>query len=222
MSLDTRDTFVMYRSFYEAVSTIPDTQTRLTVLDRICQYGLDLIDRDDAMKDLNGHGTAIMLLVIPLIDSSKKRYDINKRNGSKGGRPPKAKKQSVTETENPLVLEAENPEQKPYDNDYVYGNSNENDTYSQTSKSQKLKKKKYGQYQHVLLTDEDLEKLKEKYPSNWETWIDALDEGIELKGYTYKNHYLAIVKWANRDSGNNKGIRDSSNYENLKPEDLLF
>lgn len=60
-------------------------------------------------------------------------------------------------------------------------------------------KHKYGTYQHVLLTDEQYEKLKQDFPTKYEKLINDLDEGIELKGYSYKNHYLAIRKWEARD-----------------------
>lgn len=67
----------------------------------------------------------------------------------------------------------------------------------------KPEKHKYGQYQHVLLTDEQLLKLKAEYP-NYLALITYLDEYIEMKGYKAKNHYLAIKKWVvdavNRDS----------------------
>jgi len=58
----------------------------------------------------------------------------------------------------------------------------------------KEKKHKYGEYQHVLLSDKELEKLKNDY-SNYEDLIKELDEQIELHGYKYKSHYLAIKKW---------------------------
>lgn len=58
----------------------------------------------------------------------------------------------------------------------------------------KPQKHKYGQYQHVLLTDEQLLKLKAEYP-NYLDLITYLDEYIEMKGYKAKNHYLAIKKW---------------------------
>lgn len=61
--------------------------------------------------------------------------------------------------------------------------------------SPKVKKTKYGQYQHVLLSDEQLLKLKEEYPADWLKLITYLDEYIEMKGYKAKNHYLAIKKW---------------------------
>jgi hypothetical protein len=66
-------------------------------------------------------------------------------------------------------------------------------------KNNKPVRHKYGEYKNVLLTDDDLEKLKAKFPTDWEERIENLSEGIELKGYKYKNHYLAICKWAKND-----------------------
>lgn len=60
-------------------------------------------------------------------------------------------------------------------------------------------KHKYGEYENVLLTDGDLEKLKQKFPSTYEEKIQMLSEGKEMRGYKYKNDYLAILKWAERD-----------------------
>ena len=40
--------------------------------------------------------------------------------------------------------------------------------------------------------------MKERFP-DYESKIKTLDEGIELKGYKYKSHYLAILKWAEKD-----------------------
>jgi predicted phage replisome organizer len=73
------------------------------------------------------------------------------------------------------------------------------------------KKHKYGEYKNVLLTDKQLEQLKEKFPCKWEYWINTLSEGIELKGYKYKNHYLAITKWASKDK---KGGESNGKYGN--------
>ena len=64
----------------------------------------------------------------------------------------------------------------------------------------KPRKHKYGEYKHVLLTDEEMEKLKHDYPQvHIPGVIKQLDEGIELKGYKYKNHYLALRKWIEKD-----------------------
>ena len=65
-------------------------------------------------------------------------------------------------------------------------------------KESKEKKSTYGEFKNVLLTDEQLEKLKVEFP-DYKERIENLSEGIELKGYVYKNHLLAIKKWAKKD-----------------------
>ena len=52
----------------------------------------------------------------------------------------------------------------------------------------------HGEYQHVLLTDKEYEKLQQDF-SNCDELIKYLDEYIEMKGYKAKNHNLAIRKW---------------------------
>lgn len=60
----------------------------------------------------------------------------------------------------------------------------------------KQKKHKHGEYQKVMLTDQELEKLKSEYGEEraWEA-IRFLDEYKEMKGKTYKSDYLAIRNW---------------------------
>jgi hypothetical protein len=61
---------------------------------------------------------------------------------------------------------------------------------------QKEPKHKYGEYSHVLLTDTELSKLKEKHGTTLtDECIKFLDEYIEMKGYKAKSHYLCIGKW---------------------------
>lgn len=58
----------------------------------------------------------------------------------------------------------------------------------------KEEKHKYGEYKNVLLTNNELEKLKTDF-YNYQDLITYLDEYIEMKGYKAKSHYLAIRKW---------------------------
>jgi hypothetical protein len=62
-------------------------------------------------------------------------------------------------------------------------------------KEEKETKKKYGEYKKVLLTEKQYNKLKEKFGSTLEEKIKQIDEGIEMRGYKYKNHYLAFLNW---------------------------
>ncbi len=68
----------------------------------------------------------------------------------------------------------------------------------------KKKKSKYGKYKNILLTDNELSELKEKFPDDYQQRIENISEGIAMKGYKYKSHYLAILKWARNESQNNK------------------
>ena len=62
--------------------------------------------------------------------------------------------------------------------------------------SKRPSKHKYGEYKHVLLTDEEKEKLYTEYGQHLtDSCITFLDEYIEMKGYKAKSHYLAIRKW---------------------------
>ena len=89
------------------------------------------------------------------------------------------------------------------------------------TKSNKPIKHKKGEYGHVLLTDEQEEKLIDEYGGILAVKaITFLDEYIEMKGYKAKNHYLAIKKWVidavmereqkQRGSGN---FGDKQHYE---------
>ena len=84
------------------------------------------------------------------------------------------------------------------------------------------RKHKYGEYQHVLLKDEELQTLKEQY-SNWEELIKYLDEYIEMKGYKAKSHYLCIKKWvvdAVKQKPNQIKVSNMSNFEQREHNNL--
>lgn len=70
------------------------------------------------------------------------------------------------------------------------------DVSSETSARPKKTKHKYGEYENVLLTDEELQKLKDNYgEQKTEQAIALLSESKEMKGYKYKSDYLAMKKW---------------------------
>ena len=57
---------------------------------------------------------------------------------------------------------------------------------------------RYGEYQKVLLTDEELDKLKTEFP-DWQARIERLDSYIAQSGKSYKNHLATIRNWAKKD-----------------------
>ena len=79
-----------------------------------------------------------------------------------------------------------------------------------TGKPAKSTKHKYGEYKNVLLTDEELSKLKERF-SDYEIRIDRLSEYIASKGVKYKSHYATLLSWARREKESNKEKKPATN-----------
>ena len=74
-------------------------------------------------------------------------------------------------------------------------NTNDKTKDIKTNKKEKKEtKNKYGEYKHVLLTQNEYNTLVSDYP-NYNELITYLDEYIEMKGYKAKSHYLCIKKW---------------------------
>ena len=93
-------------------------------------------------------------------------------------------------------------------------NSNRTEQNRNTIKeiSKDIKKKQYGQFKNVLLTDGEHEKLKAKFNSSLPEKIEKLSEGIAGKGYKYKSHYATILSWSRKDE--NDGGQNGSNRLN--------
>lgn len=75
------------------------------------------------------------------------------------------------------------------------------------SKSSKPVKHKHGEYRNVLLTDDELDKLKTEY-SDWEERIERLSAYVASTGKTYKSHYATIRNWARKD-----GVKDGASKQ---------
>lgn len=59
-------------------------------------------------------------------------------------------------------------------------------------------KHEYGQYKNVLLSDEELEKLKSEF-SDWDDRIERVSEYCASKGKKYSNYLATIRNWARKD-----------------------
>ena len=79
---------------------------------------------------------------------------------------------------------------------------------------------KYGEYKNVVLSDEDLEKLKSEFP-DWQQRIERLSEYIASSGKKYKSHLATIRSWARKDKakpGGKKPEINASESERLSAE----
>lgn len=69
--------------------------------------------------------------------------------------------------------------------------------------SKKPTKHKYGEYNNVLLTDDELDKLKSEFP-DWAERIERLSSYVASTGKSYKSHYVTIRNWARKDTAQGK------------------
>lgn len=79
-----------------------------------------------------------------------------------------------------------------------------------SAKPSRPSKHKHGEFSHVLLTDEEFDKLQIDF-DNADDLITYLDEYKEMKGVSYKSDYLAIRKWVvNAVKEKNRRNKDTS------------
>ena len=84
--------------------------------------------------------------------------------------------------------EYKNIRKKEYNKEYI---SDESDMHAPAKQT----RKKYGEYNNVLLTDEEAEKLKAEYGEDTPYIVENYSQYKEMKGYKCKRDYLAIRKW---------------------------
>ena len=86
-------------------------------------------------------------------------------------------------------------------------------------------KHKHGEYENVLLTDVEFEKLKAEFPNDWQQRIDNLSRYMKSKGTVYKDHLATIRNWARRDAdrsgGGTRAPRQGSAEDLQRSYDLL-
>ncbi len=71
---------------------------------------------------------------------------------------------------------------------------------------------KYGEYENLLLTHEELEKLKSEY-GDWAQRIERLSAYIASNGAKYKSHYATIRNWARKDAETVKKPKTDHGYQ---------
>lgn len=102
-----RDSFLFYRSYYEAIKNLPDS-TKLEVYNAVMEYGL----YSNEIELHDGFARSIFTLIKPVLETNNKRF----KGGKSGGRPRKEK---------PMVLRNKNQNET-----YGFENSDKNENLS--------------------------------------------------------------------------------------------
>lgn len=116
-----RDSFIFYRSFYEAINDLPE-KSQLKVYKAICEMSLNFDE-----IDLSGLSLTIFKLIKPQLEANNKRYI----NGSKGGAPKGNQNATRTQPKNNQKTTKKQPNNNVNENDNE--NVNENDNINTSS-----------------------------------------------------------------------------------------
>jgi len=131
----------------------------------------------------------------------------NQTNGLNGGRPRKEKNpkendkhkkpngliKTQEKTQKPKKADSDSDSVRDSDND-----SNINKEIVEEKSDKSIAKTHFGEFNNVLLSDEELKKLKDK-TNEWDTYIEKLSSYIASKGKRYKSHYATILSWLRKD-----------------------
>jgi hypothetical protein len=110
MSKKSKESFVFYRSFFESISLLPESD-QLGIYKAICDMALN-----ETKPELSDMQLAIFKLIEPQILANNRRF----KNACKGGRPKKQKETKVKPKQNQSKT-------KPKANDNVNANENVNE-----------------------------------------------------------------------------------------------
>ena len=79
-------------------------------------------------------------------------------------------------------------------------------------------KHKHGEYNNVLLTDEEYQKLQDMFP-DLQDRIERLSEYVASTGKSYKSHYATIRAWARKDKKPvNKASKELDDFYSMTAE----
>ena len=175
-----KDSFIFYKSFYDAIKNIPDEE-QLKLFKSICDYcfGENEIELED------GIAKALFILIKPNIDSANARYKASVENGKKGGRPKTQQKPN-----NNLNVDV-------YDNVYdnIYNKEIDNNKLLSMKKDEELINKLIENYNSLnvfpkvmVLTEKRKRKIKSRLKDvGYDNLIKAFNIASESDFLTGKN-----------------------------------
>lgn len=88
----------------------------------------------------------------------------------------------------------------------------------ETRNKKEIVKEKFGEFENVLLSADELQKLKSKLGTETESYIERLSSYIASSGKKYKSHYATILSWTQKDAKNSGGVSYGSNPKKLCTE----
>lgn len=158
---------------------------------------LEILDENNMVKIIEG-GEEIKFRDVYEMAVEKQRRAAEKR---------KAEGTAAYEGEGKLEDEPEDEQEQP----------EETETKPEKKKKPAPVRHKYGEYNNVLLSDEEMEKLKSEFPNDYQKRIEDLSGYMESNGKSYKNHLATIRNWARRDGYTPQKGQQTTQTQRKKP-----
>ena len=212
--MESKQSFVFYRSFYEAISKVSSKETKADIFEAICELGLNdnVIELDDAV------GQIIMDLIKPQLQANNKKYE----DGKKGGRPPK--KTTGSENKKTTGYSKKKPNVNENENVNENDNVNDNDIFITTTTSNKnnvfvVVEKEFGR----TLSSTEIQKIMElEKDYGEEKLVLAVKECClnNVKKIAYLNGILKNWKDRTIEEIKNEKSRETQPEMNITQQDL--
>ena len=193
-----RKSFIVYSEWIYNLSLLTDEQAGILF------RALLAYSNETELPEMNPETKMCFSFMKAQIDRDNEKYEQVCAKRSEAGKKSAEKRWGTQEDVTNVIFVKDEITNDNY-NDNV--DVNENDTDNKKKVKEKPVKHKYGQYSHVMLSDEEMDKLKAEFPYNWQFWIDKVDSYCESHGTSYKNYLATIRNW----SKNQKNFNYTSN-----------
>lgn len=193
--------FVFLPSYLEAIRALP-REERLELFEALCTYGVEGTEPETD----NGVVRAMMTLLKPNVEQSRKRYLASRENGSKGGRPRKNPGETQPEPSESKEKDKEMEKEMEMDKEEERETEKETETAdAAVSVCGAASCRPMGAFENVSMTKGELTRLQQMRPFDWYQWIEDLSSYMASTGRRYENHYATILSWIQRKTPPEEG-----------------
>lgn len=213
------DSFILYDNYDEQIQMLTDIQAGQLLKDVFSYRCGRKSTSTDAMVKL------LFSVIRQQIERDEEKYNVisekRKAAGSLGGQAKAANLANASFARKNVAKPSKSKQSLANesvcynllgDNDNENDNVNENENENESEKTSKPNRHRYGEYQNVLLSDDELAKVQAEFPADWEKRIERLSEYMASTGKSYKSHLATIRAWARKDNNQQAQQQQEDRY----------
>ncbi|MDE6148590.1 MAG: hypothetical protein K2F81_00630 [Ruminococcus sp.] len=217
--MDDKKSFVVYTEWRPAIEKLTNEERGKLFLAM-----LNYADTGE-LSNLSPVADIVFTLIKSTLDRDAEKWENTRKKraeaGKKGGRPKSENNDEKAKKANDFC--EKQTKTKKAVNVNVNGNVNVNDNVnvnvSESDNNKTPSKHKYGEFKHVLLSDDQYSSLIRDFgESKTREYIKRVDEYCEQYGKSYKNYSLTIRKWISKDGEKNGNNTDYGTSKTNAPQ----